>query len=181
MGKSVVVSAYDPAWANRFVELGESLRAAMGEIALRIDHIGSTSVVGLAAKPISDIQISVRSFEPFTRILHPLQALGYRWEADNPAKTKRYFREPLGQLEIHVHVRLAGSYCEQHALLFRDYLRSNRQDCTAYGDLKLELARKFSDDREAYQIAKSDFIWEITRRAHRWGSATGWVAGKSDA
>ncbi|MEO1164603.1 MAG: GrpB family protein [Chloroflexota bacterium] len=180
MENTVIVTRYNPNWARQFVQLSVPIRDAMGETAIRIDHIGSTSVVGLAAKPIIDMQISVLSFEPFDAILVPLQSLGYRWQVDNPAKTKRYFREPFGQPEIHIHVRLAGSYYEQHALLFRDYLRENIADRRAYRDLKLTLAEKFADDRKTYQQEKSAFIWEITRRAHSWGSATGWFAGERD-
>jgi hypothetical protein len=97
----------------------------LGEVALRIDQIGSTAVPGLGAKPIIDIQVSVADFEPLAAFRRPLEQLGYVYRADNPERTKRYFREPPGRRRIHVHVRQAGSFSEQWALLFRDYLRAH--------------------------------------------------------
>jgi GrpB-like predicted nucleotidyltransferase (UPF0157 family) len=72
----IEVVAHDPAWTARFAELGRDLRAGLGDVALRIDHIGSTSVSGLAAKPIIDIQMSVAAFEPLEAFKHPLERLG---------------------------------------------------------------------------------------------------------
>jgi GrpB-like predicted nucleotidyltransferase (UPF0157 family) len=99
------------------------LHDALGPVALRIDHIGSTSVPGLAAKPVIDIQISVADFEPLDAYRLPLERLGYIFRSDNPERTKRYFRETLGQRRVHIHVRRAGSFSEQFALLFREYVR----------------------------------------------------------
>jgi GrpB-like predicted nucleotidyltransferase (UPF0157 family) len=117
----IEIVAYDPAWPERFVELGRTLRGGLGEVALRIDHIGSTAVPGLAAKPIIDIQVSVAAFEPLEAFRVPLERLGYVYRADSSERTKRYFREPPGRRRTHVHVRRAGSFSEQWALLFRDY------------------------------------------------------------
>src|SRR5262245_18675518 len=116
---------YDPDWRRRFAELGVRLRSALGGVALRIDHIGSTSVPGLAAKPVIDIQVSVARLEPIDPFRAPLERLGYVYRANNPERTKRYFREPPGQPRTHIHVRRAGSFSEQFPLLFRDYLRIN--------------------------------------------------------
>jgi GrpB-like predicted nucleotidyltransferase (UPF0157 family) len=80
----IQIVAYDPAWPGRFAELGRELRAGLVEVALRIDHIGSTAVPGLAAKPIIDIQISVVDFEPLAAYRQPLEQLGYVYRADNP-------------------------------------------------------------------------------------------------
>jgi GrpB-like predicted nucleotidyltransferase (UPF0157 family) len=111
--RAIEVVAYDPGWPGRFAELGRELRAGLGEVALRIDHIGSTAVPGLAAKPIIDIQVSVAAFEPLEAFRVPLERLGYVYRADNPERTKRYFREPPGRRRTHVHVRRAGSFSEQ--------------------------------------------------------------------
>src|SRR5687768_10521599 len=119
----VEIVPYDPEWPLRFRHLASELRAALGDAALRIDHIGSTAVPGLAAKPIIDVQISVAELEPMTGYRARLEELGYRWRSDNPDLGKRYFREREGQPRTHVHVRPAGSFAEQFALLFRDYLR----------------------------------------------------------
>jgi GrpB-like predicted nucleotidyltransferase (UPF0157 family) len=177
----IEVVAYDPAWPERFAELGRELRAGLGEVALRIDHIGATSVAGLAAKPIIDIQVSVADFEPLEAFKQPLERLGYTYRADNPERTKRYFREPPGRSRTHVHVRRAGSFSEQWALLFRDYLRAHPEVAAEYGALKRRLASRHRDDRRAYTAAKEPFSWELIRRADGWAQAQGWQPGPSDA
>jgi GrpB-like predicted nucleotidyltransferase (UPF0157 family) len=92
MSYVVEIAPYDPIWPARFAQLGGELRAALGTTALRIDHIGSTSRPGLAAKPIIDIQISVAVFEPLDAYRLPMEQLGYVFRADNTERTKRYFR-----------------------------------------------------------------------------------------
>lgn len=178
---TVEIYDYDPAWAQEFRDLGSSLRNALGDVVGRIDHIGSTAVLGLAAKPVIDIQISVASLEPVRAYLSQLEGLGYVWREDNPEKTKRYFRETLGLRRTHLHVRQRGSWHEQYALLFRDYLRQHAEDCCSYETVKRTLAARYADDRYAYTEAKSDIFWEIIRRADRWAAATGWAPGPSDA
>lgn len=177
----VEIHDYDPLWMGEFQHIGSSLREALGSVACRIDHIGSTSVIGLAAKPIIDIQVSVRSLEPINLYRPQLEASGYRWRKDNPEKTKRYFREAAGQRRVHIHVRKLGSWHEQYALLFRDYLRLHTQDQHAYEAVKRELAARYPHDRYTYTNAKSDIFWEIMRRADRWAAETGWDLGASDA
>jgi GrpB-like predicted nucleotidyltransferase (UPF0157 family) len=138
-------------------------------------------VPGLAAKPIVDIQVSVASFEPLEAFKGPLERLGYAYRADNPERTKRYFREPPGRRRTHVHVRRAGSFSEQWALLFRDYLRAHREAAAAYAAEKRRLAIRFPEDRRAYTDAKVPIMWETIRRADEWAQAQGWQPGPSDA
>jgi GrpB-like predicted nucleotidyltransferase (UPF0157 family) len=177
----VEIVAYDPAWPVRFAELGRDLRAGLGEVALRIDHVGSTSVPGLAAKPIIDIQVSVADLEPLAAYRLPLERLGYVYRADNPERTKRYFREPPGRRRTHVHVRRAGSFSEQWALLFRDYLRAHVEVAAEYAAVKRRLALRFRNDRRAYVDAKGPLLWEIIRKADAWAQVQGWLPGPSDA
>ena len=177
----IQIVAYDPAWPARFAELGRELRAGLGEVALRIDHIGSTAVPGLAAKPIIDLQISVATFEPLAAYRQPLERLGYAYRADNRERTKRYFREPPGRRRTHVHVRRAGSFSEQWALLFRDYLRAYPDAAAEYAAVKRRLALRYRDDRRAYTDAKVPFLWEVIRRADEWAQAQGWQPGPTDA
>jgi GrpB-like predicted nucleotidyltransferase (UPF0157 family) len=172
---------YDPAWRARFAEIGPALRRALGDVAVRIDHIGSTSVPGLAAKPIVDIQVSVERLEPVGPFRDPLVGMGLVHRADNPERTKRYFREAPGERRTHIHVRRAGSFSEQFALLFRDFLRVNRQAAGAYAAVKRDLARRHGDDRQAYTDAKAPFCWKIIERADDWAQRTGWEPGPSDA
>jgi GrpB-like predicted nucleotidyltransferase (UPF0157 family) len=181
VGDPVEVVPYDPEWPLRFHQLASDLRAALGDAAVRIDHIGSTAVPGLDAKPVIDVQISVMALEPMEAYRVALEALGYRWRADNPDLSKRYFREAPGQPRTHIHVRPAGSFSEQVALLFRDYLREHLADAGEYGILKHALAARHRDDREAYTDAKDSFIWAVMRKASRWSQDTGWRAGPPDA
>ncbi len=181
MADRIIVVPYDPEWPRRFAELGGRLRAALGEVAVRIDHIGSTAVPGLAAKPIVDVQISVVSFEPLDGYRLPLERLGYVFRAENPERAKRYFRESPAQRRTHIHVRRAGSWSEQFGLLFRDYLRTHSDDAAQYAERKRALAEKHGEDRIGYTDAKAPFIWSVMAKADRWSQENGWEPGPSDA
>ncbi len=96
MSEPIIVVPYDPKWKEDFVHIGELLRVTLGDIALRIDHIGSTSITGLDAKPIIDIQISVKFLETLEIYKPLLESIGYVHRVKNPDKTKSYFRESGG-------------------------------------------------------------------------------------
>jgi GrpB-like predicted nucleotidyltransferase (UPF0157 family) len=181
MSDPITVLPYDPVWPELFGQLGAQFRAALGGVALRIDHIGATAVPGLAAKPIVDVQISVERLEPVEPFRSPLEGAGFVYRAANPERTKRYFREAPGQRRTHVHVRRAGSFSEQFALLFRDFLRADPAAALDYGHRKLVLAARFTHDRHGYLEAKLPIIWGVLRRADQWAQATGWEPGPSDA
>jgi GrpB-like predicted nucleotidyltransferase (UPF0157 family) len=181
MSYVVEIVPYDPIWPARFAQLSSELRATLGTTALRIDQIGSTSITGLAAKPIIDVQISIAAFEPLDAYRFPLERLGYVFRADNTERTKRYFREAPGTPRRHIHVRRAGSWAEQFALLFRDYLRTQAEESRRYETLKYQLAARYKEDRRGYTEAKAPFIWEIMAKADRWSQEIGWEPGPSDA
>jgi len=181
MKDKIIIHPYDPHWPELFSHLGADLRKTLGQTALRIDHIGSTAIPGLDAKPIIDVQISVATFEPVEVYRLLLEGLGYVFRADNPDRTKRYFRETSGQRRTHIHVRRAGSWAEQFALLFRDYLRAQPGEARRYAALKYALAEKYQTDREAYTEAKEPLIWEIMVNASEWSQAVGWQPGPTDA
>ncbi len=140
----------------------------------------AASIPGLAAKPIIDIQISVAAFEPLGVFREPLEALGYFFRADNIERTKRYFRQTPGTRREHIHVRKAGSWGEQFALLFRDYMRTHPDQAAQYASLKRGLAERYGDDRHGYTEAKSPFIWSVMQRAGDWSQEIGWEPGPSD-
>lgn len=177
----VEIVPYDAEWPLHFAELGASVRAMCGDTARRIDHIGSTAVAGLAAKPIIDVQISVVSLEPSDMYRASLERLGFVFRAANPDRSKRYFREGAGQRRTHIHVRRAGSWSEQLNLLFRDYLRAHPTEAEQYAAMKRALAAAHRDDREAYTAAKHPFIWAVMARADRWSQEVAWDPGPSDA
>ncbi|WP_309122995.1 GrpB family protein [Paenibacillus sp.] len=176
----IEIVPYSPDWPEQFRTIGSQVRRALGEAAIRIDHIGSTAVPGLAAKPIIDIQVSVDRLEPTEAYAERMIGIGYTWRADNPDRTKRYFRESPGMDRTHIHMRVRGSWSEQFALLFRDYLRSNPEEAGGYAAMKREQAQRFRLDRDSYVDAKEPMIWDIMRRASRWSQATGWAPGESD-
>jgi GrpB-like predicted nucleotidyltransferase (UPF0157 family) len=182
VAESIVVVQYDAEWPRLFDEIGTLLRPELADIALRIDHIGSTAVPGLDAKPIIDIQISVAALEPIEAYRTPIERVGFVYRADNPERTKRYFREPPGARRTHIHVRRAGSFSEQFALLFRDYLRAHSEQAVKYAELKHSLAARFPrpEQRQEYVAAKVPFTWETMRLADDWAQATGWEPGMSD-
>jgi GrpB-like predicted nucleotidyltransferase (UPF0157 family) len=181
MSDPITVLSYDPIWPEIFRQLGVQLGAALGGVALRIDHIGSTAVPGLAAKPIMDVQISMEQLEPVEPIQSPLEAAGFVFWAANTECTKRYFREPPGQRRTHVHMRQAGSFSEQFALLFRDFVRADPAAAQAHGRRKVVLAARSTYDRHGYLDAKIPISWDVLRRADQWAQETGWEPGPSDA
>lgn len=174
--------SYDEEWPSLFRDVASRLRRELGDVALRIDHVGSTAVPGLDAKPIVDIQVSVATFEPLASIRVPLERAGFVHRA-GAELTKRYFRERPGDRRTHIHVRRSGSFNEQFALLFRDFLRSNADAAAAYATLKYDLAAKFRapEQRHQYVMAKSPFIWETMQAADEWAGEVGWEPGPSDA
>jgi GrpB-like predicted nucleotidyltransferase (UPF0157 family) len=168
--RSVVISDYDAAWPGRFKEYAAALRGAVGRRAIRIDHIGSTSVPGLAAKDVIDLQVSVAEFEPFEPLRAAIESLGYEWMPDNDDRRKRFFRlvSPVGARLANLHVRRAGEFSEQAALLFRDYLRATPEARRRYEETKRALALVPWPTVDHYAEAKGDGIWSLLREADRW-------------
>lgn len=177
----IIIQEYSDEWSILFNCIAKEIREAMGEVAVRIDHIGSTSIKDLAAKPIIDIQISVESLNTMEAFQIPLEKLGYVYRSNNPEKTKRYFREKPGDRRIHIHVRKLGSWHQQFPLLFRDYLRVHPFDAKLYEKEKYRLAEIYKNNRTAYVEGKNKVFWEIIYRADRWAGKIGWEPGPSDA
>lgn len=178
---ALVINDYSEEWPEQFARTAAELREALGDLAVRIDHIGSTAVPGLAAKPIIDLQVSVAALDPVDAYRERIESCGFAWRADNPELTKRYFREVPPRPRTHLHVRRAGTFSEQFALLFRDYLRVHDHRADAYARLKHHLAELLITDRQAYVAAKEPFIWDTIRLADQWTQETGWEPGPSDA
>jgi GrpB-like predicted nucleotidyltransferase (UPF0157 family) len=154
---------YDPRWSADFDVERDRLQAAMGSLAVRIDHHGSTSVPGLAAKPIIDIQISVRSLVPLSAYAAPLEQLGYTHKPHPDDAWCPYFFKPASKPHTHhVHVVEAGGKPERRTLAFRDFLREHGDAARAYEQLKRELAAAYErgDLRtiDEYANAKTAFV-----------------------
>jgi GrpB-like predicted nucleotidyltransferase (UPF0157 family) len=164
------IAPYDPAWAAAFEDERERLARALGALARRIDHNGSTSVTGLAAKPIIDIQVSVDALQPLAAYREPLSALGYTHVPDPDDAVCPFFHRPQTWPHTHhVHVVQHGGAEERRTLAFRDYLRDHEDVLREYAALKQQLAPRFAATdraaREAYADAKSEFIERIIQRA----------------
>jgi GrpB-like predicted nucleotidyltransferase (UPF0157 family) len=168
--REIRIVAHDPAWAERFALERKRIVAALDGLARRVDHVGSTSVPGLAAKPIVDIDVSVPDVESEQDYLPQLEAAGYVLRVRE--RGHRLVRTP--ERDVHVHICDAGSDWEHRHLLFRDWLRRNAGDRAAYEDLKRELAQRDWTDMNAYADAKGPLITEITERAEVWARESGW-------
>ncbi len=165
----IEVVEYDPAWRAMFDAWRDRLGRELGPVARRIDHVGSTSVPGLAAKPVIDVQVSVPDVGDETAYVAAIERAGVGFRARDDEH--RYFR-PAGDRPraVQVHVCGAGSAWERRHLLFRDFLRADVATRDAYATLKRELARRYRDDRIAYNEAKTGFILDTLDRAEAWSS-----------
>ncbi len=172
----IPIVAYDPAWPRLFAVERERIRGALGALALRIDHHGSTSVPGLAAKPVIDIQISVAQLHPIEAYGQTLARIGYVHLPHPDDAFCPFFHRPAAWPHTHhIHVVEHGGDEERRTLAFRDYLLGHEEARRAYEELKRDLASRFSagtiDSRQAYAEAKTDFITRITERALATGYA----------
>jgi GrpB-like predicted nucleotidyltransferase (UPF0157 family) len=159
--RAIVLVPHDPAWADRFAAEEARIRAALGERAVRVDHVGSTSVPGLVAKPIVDVDVSVADVEDEPAYLPALLAAGYELRVREPGH--RLVRTPAR--DVHVHVCSAGSAWERDHLAFRDRLRASPADRDAYAALKQRLAQQDWPAMDDYADAKGPLIREILARA----------------
>jgi len=172
-GGPVAVVPYDRTWPRRFGDLRRRLAAELGPVAVRIEHVGSTAVPDLAAKPIIDVQISVGDVEAEATYVAGIERVAAPLRSREPGH--RYFRPAGDSLRfVHVHVCDAGSKWERDHLLFRDYLRAHPHARDTYGRIKRELATRYGDDRLAYTDAKSDFILDTLDEAREWAARADW-------
>jgi GrpB-like predicted nucleotidyltransferase (UPF0157 family) len=161
--RSIVLVDYDPSWAKLFDEHRARILAALGSRAIRVEHVGSTAIPGLAAKPIIDIQLSVEDVEDEAGYVPALEAVGYGLRVREPG------HRMLRIVDVaHVHVCSTGSAWERKHLLFRDWLRREGADRDRYGEAKRELAGRDWETMNHYADAKSDVIAQIMNRAERW-------------
>ena len=159
---AVILVDYDPSWADRFAAEEARLRSGLGALALRVDHVGSTSVPGLMAKAIIDIQVSVADVTDGPSYIPTLRELGYAHVPDERFPTYPFFRHPAeGPRDFHLHVAQAGSVEEQEHLVFRDALRADPVVARMYLELKRELARRYFADRVAYSNSKGEFVHRV--------------------
>jgi GrpB-like predicted nucleotidyltransferase (UPF0157 family) len=166
-GDPIHIVDYDPTWPQQYDGWHRALGLCLGDTAMRIAHVGSTSVPGLAAKPIVDIQVSVADLDDESRYVPALERAGVQLRSRDDLH--RYFRPfPGSPRTVHVHVCVADSEWERAHLLFRNYLRAHRQARDAYAAAKRRAAATWADDGIAYTDAKADIILAILGAAAEW-------------
>ncbi len=184
--RRVEVIAYQPRWVDEFRERARRIRDVVGGHALRIDHIGSTAVPGLAAKDVVDVQVTVADLDDAAGMTAMLRAAGFRsataFEYDvfrgrpdtDPELRKLFMREPEAERRVHIHVRERGRFNQRYALLFRDYLRASAGARAAYERTKREAAERFPDDIDGYLALKDPAFHAIYDAASVWAERVGW-------
>ena len=169
----IEIVTYDPDWPSRFQSWHGRLADVLGETALRIQHVGSTAVPGLPAKPVIDILVTVVDADQEASYVPPIESLGIQLRSRDDLH--RYFRPFAGLPRVvQVHVCTDGSSWERRHLLFRDYLRTEESAREAYLTAKLDAALHWRVDRIAYADAKTEVIARLMERAERWATETKW-------
>lgn len=162
--KTVSIVEYHDGWPEDFHKAAAELTTAFADLAVAVEHIGSTSVPGLCAKPVIDIMLGVQQLSQADLRIAALAELGYRYrpEYETQLPDRRYFVRQAGEIpRIHLHTVITGGLLWRRHLAFRDALRGNPQISRQYGDLKRRLAVSHADDRAAYSAAKAPFIEQI--------------------
>ncbi len=167
----VVIVEYDPRWPNMFEEEEARIAEVLSRaLVVCIEHIGSTAVSGLAAKPIIDLLVSVHSLVEAKQVaVSPLKELGYAYWLNNPDPQRMFFVKglpPNSPRTHHIHIIESDSILRER-LLFRDYLREHPDEAFRYAQLKRHLAQQFLTDREAYTSGKTEYIQSIMQKVRQ--------------
>jgi GrpB-like predicted nucleotidyltransferase (UPF0157 family) len=170
MMERVHVVPYDPGWPFLLALERSRVEAAIGPWMEAVEHVGSTAVLGLDAKPVIDLMVGLCNIRDAEHCIRPLERIGYSCSADDPELDRHRLFVRFANLERtsrthNLHIVEAGSeYWEDH-LLFRDYLLSFPETANEYARLKNQLAERFRDDRERYTEAKTGFVSAVVERA----------------
>jgi GrpB-like predicted nucleotidyltransferase (UPF0157 family) len=156
---------YDAEWPRHFEALRARVWPVVADVAIAIEHVGSTSVPGIAAKPIIDLSIVVPSRQEVPDAIRRLETLQYRHQGDLGIPDREAFANPEGVVPHNLYVCPQGTIGLVNQLAFRDYLRAHPTDADRYATLKKALAQRFHDDIDGYVSAKTDFVLDILRRA----------------
>ncbi len=170
----IVIVEYDPQWPILFEQEKKAICAVIGHFVKGIEHMGSTAVPGLPAKPLIDICIGLQNIDDAMQCIEPLKSLGYEYvsEYEKVLPNRRYFRKgQIGKRTHHLHMWQINSLGWKRHINFRNILRKDRQLAYDYFALKAKLAKKYVDNRPAYSDAKSEFIESVLRRAEANGNA----------
>ena len=162
----VELAEYDPAWPALYGQERDLIEGTLDDLVVAIEHVGSTAVPGLGAKPVIDIMVGVRSLADGEKCVRPLEELGYEYKGEFGIPDRLYFRKISGGRRSHqIHMVEIGSDFWKRHLLFRDYLREHPEEARGYHELKVRLAAEFGTDREGYTEAKTEFIRSAEAKA----------------
>ncbi len=166
--KKIRVLPYDPQWKEDFDAIRQELSLGLGDLALRIEHVGSTSVAGLAAKPIIDIDVVIRDNTPLEAVISALEEMGYIHEGDLGIPQREAFRyDSKPHLrQHHLYVCPVSSRELHRHITFRDYLRNHPEDAAEYGRIKQEAATLYPEDIDKYITHKGSVIQKLYTRCH---------------
>ena len=160
----IQVVDYDSEWPRIFLRLRDWIWPSVCDVAIAIEHVGSTSVPGMAAKPVIDIDVVVRARAHLPSMRLRLGRLGYSHRGDRGIADREAFLAPRNQPAHHLYLCVENSLALKNHLAVRDYLRTHLADAVAYASLKQALAERFGNERERYVEAKTDFILSILER-----------------
>ena len=163
----VKVVRYDPGWPKEFQKEKKRLKGLLGRTARVIEHVGSTSIPGMPAKPILDIQLAVASFQVVPGLRAVLERHGYIYRGSAFRGQRLFVKGPEARRTHHLHVMISNSKVWKKAILFRDYLIKDRASFDGYVQLKQGLARKFPSNRGSYTNGKTAFVKKVVRLASR--------------
>ncbi len=166
---AIRIVEYDPSWEEAFEREAAVIRGALGSVAVRVDHVGSTAVPGLSAKPIVDINVSVPDIAAFDSYRRPLDGIRYLFVPDPESPDFHFFGKPATRPRIyHIHVCEAGSLHERRQLAVRDFLRTHPEEAAVYGTLKQAIAERHLGDRPGYIAGKEPYVESLEQRALAW-------------
>ena len=160
---NVIVLPYDPAWEIAFLDIKQEIEAALGTLILGIEHVGSTSVKGLSAKPCIDLDVVIRDYAAFDAVIAKLASIGYIHEGNLgiPDREAFAYSDKPHLMKHHLYVCPQDSEELRRHVTFRDFLRSNPEAAQKYGAVKEEAARLFPNDIDGYIAYKSPCIEEL--------------------
>jgi GrpB-like predicted nucleotidyltransferase (UPF0157 family) len=160
----VKVVDYQPDWPAQFRILCDSVWPLVADLAIAIEHVGSTSVTGMAAKPVIDLDIVTRSRDEIPAVAMRLAQLGYRYLGNLGVEDREAFRAAKNEPAHNLYVCPSNSIALRNHIAFRNHLRAHAEDAAAYAALKRQLAERFSRDINRYAEAKTDFVLSILAR-----------------
>ena len=167
---TVKLVPYSPEWPRLFAQEERLLRASIGAYVVDIQHVGSTAIPGMEAKPIIDIAVALRRLEDVEKCVEPLERLGYEYKGDEGHPGRHFFAKGDPSRRTHyLHMVEWNSASWKELLCFRDYLRQHKEVAEEYGRLKRELAQKSRGNRDLYTPGKAEFIESVLRMAEKEG------------